>query len=131
MEHSFLLSVNRKEVGNTMRALAFWFGCLGTRALLAVAAKEGGHVVRRVLAVLSVLIAAGFLVHFVFGTRPTAREAGGAVWWNHARPWHAALHLLFAVHVFAGGTHAAGAWRYLAADVALGAVVWLHGRGMP
>jgi hypothetical protein len=122
------MSSSHYYVADAVRPVLFLVGCLGTRALLALLAWWGGPRTRRALAALYTVIATGLLVHFVFGTRPTAPEAGGRVWWNHARPWHAALHLLFAVHVAAGARHGTGAWRYLAADVVLGLAVWLAHR---
>lgn len=111
-----------------MRALAFVVLCLGSRfglAYLAYRYVPTHPRVRLALVVLATLIATGMQAHFILGTRDVAFEAGGRVWWNELRPYHAALLTLFVTFALAGR---ANAWMFLAADATLGAAAWFSHR---
>lgn len=124
------------------RALAFWGACIPLRAALALLARRafldetpGTHkpaspvlyLVRHGIVLFCLATAISWGVHYFFGTRPVAFEAGGAVWWNALRPAHAALYLLFVWHALGARRPgaAARAWRFLALDVIFGALAWL------
>ena len=81
--------------------------------------------IRLALVALALSIAVGLLTHFILGTRDFAFEAGGRVWWNELRPYHAALLGLFVAFALAGR---ANAWMFLAADATLGAAAWFSRR---
>jgi len=118
------------------RAIAFLFGCIGTRLGLAMLARaslaspsrlspQRQGILRYGLAVASIAIASGLLFHFLAGTRPDAFEAGGEVWWNTLRPVHAFLYFMFAI--LAIRDHKS-AWMFLLADTILGLVAWITHR---
>ena len=122
-------------MSDIIRAMAFIFGCIGTRLALAAVARAYGDNTRRDstavrygLALTSTIIAVGLFYHYAFGTRPVAFEAGGAVWWNRLRPVHAALHLLFAIAIVAPSSFARRAWLILVVDAMLGLAAWVAHR---
>lgn len=109
----------------TQRSAIFLVGCLGVRLALALSAKyvaPKNDTYRTVLAGFGLVVGLGMLAHFVLGTRATAPEAGGVVWWNVLRPVHAALWILYAVYALKG-EHSV-AWPMLMADTALGLLSW-------
>ena len=100
------------------RLLLFLIGCIGTRALFVIIAKNLSGDYLRYAGYLALLPAIGFMYIFLTGSRQTGPETMGApIWWNTLRPLHAALYLLFAYNAIRG---VRGAWIYLLADVVFG-----------
>lgn len=104
------------------RLLLFIFACIPLRLSLVALAKKAKPKELSILGKVGGLIGLSFMYLWVAGARETATEAGGPVWWKHARPVHAALWLAFAKAATDG--HRWG-WKYLLADVALGVGLWV------
>lgn len=104
------------------RAILFWFGCIGTRSLMAWLAYAKPELLPY-MAVVAAAIALGFLIIYLGELRPTGVEVfGERIWWNSLRPVHAFLYGLFAYAAFEKHPQA---WTVLGADVLLGAAAWL------
>lgn len=104
------------------RTALFWLMCIPTRATIAFLAY---HVspnppVRNVFAVLAIVAATGLLVNFCRDKR--VGFSGGVVWWNWARPVHAAVFAAYALLTFLG---VAEAWYALLADAGLAVLIGL------
>jgi hypothetical protein len=100
------------------RLLLFLIGCIGTRTLFVVIAKNLQGDYLRYAGYLALLPAIGFMYIFLTGARQTGPETMGArIWWNDLRPVHAALYFLFAYNAIKG---VSSAWIYLLADVLFG-----------
>jgi hypothetical protein len=100
------------------RLLLFLIGCIGTRALFVVIAKNLQGDYLRYAGYLALLPAIGFMYIFLTGARQTGPETLGApIWWNNLRPVHAALYFLFAYNAIRG---ISSAWIYLLIDVVFG-----------
>lgn len=97
--------------------------CLGSRFVLAYIAKNANTTTLRFMGYLALLPAIGFIYIFLTDSRKTGAEVmGGKIWWNSLRPVHASLYLLFAYHAIYSHSYA---WKFLLADVLLGAVSFL------
>ena len=106
----------------TVAALLFWSVCLGVRAGLAALLRN--ERVRRLVGAVYLATGVRMLWLYASGSRLRAPEAANdRTWWNWARPLFAVNYLAIAVAV-AVDWH--GAPLLGAADVALGAAVWLH-----
>lgn len=102
------------------RLLLFLIGCIGTRALFVVIAKNLSTNYLRYAGFLALLPAIGFMYIFLTGARQTGPETmGGRIWWNNLRPFHAILYFLFAYNAING---VRSAWVYLLIDVIFGLV---------
>ena len=77
------------------RLVLFLIGCIGTRSLVTYMVKVHPPKYRVVLAILLAIPALGFIYIYAFGLRKTGLEvAGGRIWWNKLRPFHACMYLL-------------------------------------
>ena len=102
------------------RLLLFLIGCIGTRTLFVVIAKNLSGDYLRYAGFLALLPALGFIYIFLTGARQTGPETMGTpIWWNNLRPIHAGLYLLFAYNAIKG---VQSAWVYLLIDVIFGLV---------
>ena len=105
------------------RFLLFLIGCIGSRTLLAILAKNTSVNYLPILGYIALLPAIGFMYIYVTGSRKTGVEVGGEkIWWNDLRPIHAVLYFLFAYNAI---YKHADSWKYLAADVVFGLVSFL------
>jgi hypothetical protein len=111
---------------DTQRNAAFVVACLGTRTALTLTARGAAPDTLRQLGQIAVVPAVGFALIYALRLRTTGAEVQGqAIWWNHLRPLHALLWGAFAHQAMRGNTDA---WRFLAADTALGANAWYQHR---
>ena len=105
------------------RFLLFLIGCIGTRTLLVILAKNASEMYLKYMGYLALLPAIGFIYIFLTGSRQTGAEVfGGKIWWNNLRPVHALLYLLFAYNAILGRKNA---WIYLLLDVIIGLISFL------
>jgi hypothetical protein len=105
------------------RFLLFLIGCIGTRSLLVILAKNASKTYLRYMGYASILPAIGFMYIFLTGSRKTGAEVyNDKIWWDHLRPLHSLLYFLFAYNAIRGNNHA---WVYLFADVIIGLVSFL------
>jgi hypothetical protein len=108
------------------RFLLFLVGCIGIRVLMVYISKYGSYNVNMFLAVIALLIGIGFFRIYFGGLRKVGLETQGApIWWNHLRPLHGLLYLLFSIMVFAN-IYYNYAWVILAIDVMIGLFAFLH-----
>lgn len=106
------------------RFLLFLVGCIGSRSLFAILAKNISINYLPILGYIALLPAIGFSYIYLTGSRKTGLEVGGEkIWWNSLRPIHAVLYFLFAYNAI---YKHADSWKYLAADVLLGLVAFLY-----
>jgi hypothetical protein len=102
------------------RFLLFLFGCIGTRTILVLIAKNVNTVYLRYMGFLALLPAIGFIYLFLTGSRKTGAEVfGDKIWWNDLRPLHSLLYFLFAYNAIIGNK---SAWIYLLVDVIIGLI---------
>jgi hypothetical protein len=79
------------------RLTLFLFGCIGTRLMFVYVAKTQTDFLPY-MAFIAVLIASGLMYFYLTGTRTTGPEVfGEKIWWNHLRPIHATMYMLFAI----------------------------------
>lgn len=103
------------------RIALFVIGCLGARVGLVLFARR----YPQLLAFPALAIATGFALIYLNGWRQTGLETfNERIWWNAWRPVHASLYLLFAVYAL--GPYKDQAWVALAADVLIGATLYLR-----
>jgi hypothetical protein len=100
------------------RFLLFLVGCIGTRSLFVLIAKNASSKYLPLLGYLALLPAIGFLYIYFTGSRKTGAEVfGEKIWWNDLRPLHSLIYFLFAYNAIIGNTKA---WMYLLVDVIIG-----------
>lgn len=98
--------------------------CIPSRLLIVLLATVASGGWLRAMAAVALCQAAGFLLLYAFGLRKTAFETQyRPIWWNHLRPAHGILHLLFAVCALKGLPFAP---VLLLADVFLGLFAYLR-----
>lgn len=104
---------------DTGRTALFWLACIPARTTVAFLAfhYSGTPAVRNGFAVLATVAAAGLLVNF--SINKNVGFSGGEVWWNRARPVHAAVLTTYAALTF---FEVEEAWCALLADVGLAAL---------
>lgn len=87
-----------------MHPSAFWLGCLGSRASIAVICAVWGHIfwIKFALMIFSVSVALGLFSLWYFDLRKNGIEASGEIWWNHLRPVHAFLWLVVGILLYSG-----------------------------
>lgn len=106
------------------RLLLFLIGCIGTRSLVTLVAKNRRDLLPK-LSILAAIVAAGFLVIYVFKLRETGREVfGEKIWWNDYRPLHALLYGLFS-YTAISANYSSESWKFLAADTLLGLLLFI------
>jgi hypothetical protein len=105
------------------RFLLFLIGCIGTRTLFVLIAKNAGPKYLPLLGYLALLPAIGFLYIYFTGSRKTGGEVfGEKIWWNDLRPIHSLIYFLFAYNAIIGNNKA---WIYLLVDVIFGLISFL------
>ena len=105
------------------RFLLFLIGCIGTRALFVLIAKNAGEKYLPLLGYLALLPAIGFIYIYLTGSRKTGGEVfGEKIWWNDLRPIHSLIYFLFAYNAIIGNNKA---WIYLLVDVIFGLISFL------
>jgi hypothetical protein len=112
----------QKKMNNLQkRFLLFLIGCIGTRSLLVVIAKNSKHL--KYLGYAALVPAISFMYLYVTGSRKTGPEVfGDKIWWNDLRPVHSILYFLFAYNAIIGNKQA---WIYLLVDVVFGLLSFL------
>lgn len=109
------------------RTVLFLVGCLGVRLFITHLAKTGSDQTRRYIAYAAIIISIGFSTIWLFDLRKTGAEAGGKIWWNDIRPFHALMYALFAFLVlFYDDQHA---WTVLFTDTLAGLGAWSIHKG--
>ncbi len=112
------------------RFLLFLIGCIGTRSLFVLIAKNSSVAYLRYLGFLALLPAIGFAYIYLTGSRKTGQEVfGEKIWWNDLRPLHSFLYFLFAYNAINGNKDS---WIYLFIDVIIGLIsffVYHYGSG--
>ena len=105
------------------RFLLFLIGCIGTRSLFVLLAKNAGTKYLPLLGYLALLPAIGFIYIYLTGSRTTGAEVfGEKIWWNDLRPIHSLLYFLFSYNAIKGNTDS---WVYLLIDVVFGLLSFL------
>jgi hypothetical protein len=110
---------------DSKRILLFLIGCIGTRlAIVYMAYKfREDHNVMRILGILALIPAIGFLSIYFMGWRKRGPEVNGElIWWNDIRPIHGLLWLSFATCAIMG---IKTAWMFLLIDVLFGLFMWI------
>jgi hypothetical protein len=100
------------------RTLLFLFGCIGSRLLFALLAKNINVNYLPYLGYIALVPAFGMLYIYATGSRDYGAEAGGKIWWNSLRPYHSILYVLFAYSAI--NKEKDIAWKYLVLDVIIG-----------
>jgi hypothetical protein len=105
------------------RFLLFLIGCIGSRSLFVIIAKNLNTQHLKYLGYIALLPAIGFMYIYVTGSRKTGAETfGEKIWWNNVRPIHSILYFLFAYNAIIGNKKS---WIYLLADVLIGLISFL------
>jgi len=105
------------------RFLLFLIGCIGSRSLLVIIAKNIQTKYLKYMGYLALSISFGFMYIFLTGSRETGAEVfGEKIWWNNLRPLHSLLYFLFAYNAIIGNRNA---WIYLLIDVVIGLISFL------
>lgn len=103
------------------RFLLFLIGCMGTRSLLVVIAKNSKNL--KYLGYAALVPAIAFMYLYLTGGRKTDPEVfGDKIWWNDLRPVHSILYFLFAYNAIIGNKQA---WIYLLVDLLFGLISFL------
>ena len=103
--------------------LAFIFGCMTVRLLLAYAAKMASKKWLKIMGMIALVPATGFLYLFISGARDDVPGAfGEKIWWSNLRPIHSVLYYLFAYSAILGNPKA---WLYLLADALIGLITFI------
>lgn len=107
------------------RQLLFLIGCIGSRTLIAYFAKIASPFWLSIMGYIALIPAIGFITIYLFDLRKTGPEVfGDKIWWNHLRPLHGFLYLMFAYYAIVKKSPVA--WQFLAIDVIIGLVVFLY-----
>ena len=105
------------------RFLMFLIGCIGTRSLFVIIAKNINAKYLKYLGYLALLPAIGFMYIYLTGARKTGAEVfGEKIWWNNLRPIHSILYFLFAYNAIIGNKQS---WIFLLVDVLFGLISFL------
>jgi hypothetical protein len=105
------------------RYLLFLIGCIGTRTLLVLIAKNISTFWLKYMGIIALLPALGFFYIYFTGSRKTGPEVfGDKIWWNNLRPIHGTLYLLFAYNAIIGNKKS---WIFLLIDVLIGLTSFL------
>ena len=119
----------------TKRIALFLIGCMGARSLLVYLAYKKST--RKYVALLTAIIAIGFMYIYLTGSRKTGpevsifagREAnkvfGDAIWWNDLRPVHATLYATAALMIWTN-RYANDAWKVLLLDLVIGLLAFIN-----
>ncbi len=105
------------------RFLMFLIGCIGTRSLFVITAKNINTKYLKYLGYMALLPAVAFIYIYLTGSRKTGVEVfGEKIWWNNLRPLHSILYFLFAYNAIIGNKQS---WVYLLVDVLIGLISFL------
>ena len=105
------------------RFLLFVIGCIGSRSLFVLIAKNIDIKYLKYLGYLALLPAIGFAYIYLTGSRKTGQEVfGEKIWWNDLRPLHSLLYFLFAYNAIIGNKNS---WVYLLIDVVIGLISFI------
>jgi len=104
------------------RILLFLFGCIPTRLLFIILAKDINVKYLPYLGYIGLLPAIGFSYLYLTGSRKSGFEAGGKIWWNSLRPLHSILWMLFAYSSILKNKNS---WKILALDLIIGIFAFL------
>ena len=105
------------------RFLLFLIGCIGTRTLFVLIAKNSSKTILRYIGYLALLPAIGFLYIYFTGSRKTGGETfGDKIWWNDLRPIHSLFYLIFSYYAI---NKMREGWVYLLYDVIIGLASFL------
>ena len=105
------------------RFLLFFIGCIGSRSLLVIIAKNIQLSYLKYMGYIALLISFSFMYIFITGSRKTGAEVfGEKIWWNNLRPIHSFLYFLFGYNAIMGNRNA---WIYLLIDVIFGLISFL------
>jgi len=102
--------------------LYFLVGCVGARLLIVMIAKEINKKYLKYLGYFALVPAIGFMYLYLSGARKGLGAFGEKIWWNHLRPVHSILYLLFAYNAIIGNKYA---WIFLLADVLVALISFL------
>lgn len=107
------------------RMLLFLYGCIPTRAIIALLTKKYYNTIFiNFISYFTLLVGIGFFTIYLFDLRKTGLETGGApIWWNHLRPIHGLLYLTASWFIFFGKREQA--WIPLTIDVSFGLTAFL------
>lgn len=106
------------------RLLLFLFFCIGTRTLFVIMAKYISKKYLPLMGYVAIIIALGFSIIFLTGSRQTGPEVfGDKIWWNKLRPIHAMLYFIFAYLAITKNDYA---WVPLLIDVTIGLSAFLY-----
>jgi hypothetical protein len=99
------------------RFILFLFGCIVIRFLFVYIAKNYTKYLP-IMGFFAIFISLGFFYVYFTNSRQTGREVfGDKIWWNHLRPIHASLYLLFAIVAIRKNPQS---WVFLFIDVLIG-----------
>lgn len=105
------------------RFFLFLIGCIGTRILFVIIAKNIYNKYLPYLGYLAMVPAIGFIYIYLTNSRQTGAEVfGGKIWWNNIRPIHGLLYGMFAYNAIKQNS---GAYKYLLVDVIIGLILFL------
>ena len=105
------------------RFLTFLIGCIGVRVALVIIAYYLSSKYLRIMGLIALIPAIGFLYIYLTGSRETGHEVGGGkIWWNCLRPVHSLLYFLFAYNAILQNPMS---WKFLALDVTIGFIAFI------
>lgn len=105
------------------RFILFLCGCMFVRTLLVIIAKNYPQYLP-MMGIPALLIAMGFFYIYLFDKRKTGGEVlGEKIWWNHLRPIHGSLYVIFSIMALQENKDA---WIVLLLDVIIGLGAFLH-----
>jgi hypothetical protein len=79
------------------RFLGFLLLCIPVRIIFVLVAKNINKKYLPYFGYIGLIISIGFAYIYIFGKRKTGAETfGEKIWWNHLRPIHSLLYLIFA-----------------------------------
>ena len=105
------------------RFLLFLGLCIPLRLLLVYISKIVNLKYLRILGIITLLPAIGFLYLYFSGNRKTGLEVfGGKIWWTNLRIYHGLLYLIFSIFAIFGIKKA---WILLLIDTLFGLISFL------
>ena len=106
------------------RIVLFLVGCIGSRLLLSLIAKNVNKSLLSVMGYLALLPAIAWIFLYFTNGRKTGPEVfGGLIWWNNWRIVHALLYILFSIYALQGKHFA---WKVLLIDALVGLTAFIH-----
>lgn len=106
------------------RFILFLFGCVIVRLLLVYFITQLSTRHLQWTGIVALVVAASWVYIYLTNSRKTGPEVfGESIWWNHLRPVHALLYLLFAIFALRKDRNA---WKFLVVDVSLGLTAFLY-----